>query len=185
MKSVAPISVSTTDTDNGNLNDDTICESSIIDDLSSTVDNPSILSLPIAILESPSPVLNEPNVSNIRPTQTAPMDISVVTTPNGIVIPPTKVLMIGLSYNRSIVKQMKDKQLPSMAKCTDDKGKPLESSVMRDTWRCYKVEECFHNTILHTCNILQDGMRNMDSSTNLNCSCSSNIFLRNVLEMGI
>ena len=94
---------------------------------------------------------------------------------------PSKILLIGLSFNRSIMNQMKEKKFESLVQCTDMKGKPLEQSVLRDTWRCSQIEEQYAKSNVYTCNILQDSIRDIDDNTNMNTSCSSNSFVKQIL----
>ena len=81
------------------------------------------------------------------------------------------VLLIGLCYNKSVIKQMEQKKLTSILECTDMEGKPLEQSVVRDTWRCHEIGKTYHGAVITTCNILEDRMREEMNSTNINANC--------------
>ena len=95
---------------------------------------------------------------------------------------PSNVLLIGLSFNRSIMDQMKSNGLQSLTDCKDNKGKALEQSVLRDTWRCSQIEAQFPKSKVYTCSILQDSIREIDDSTNLNCSCNSTTFVKQIMS---
>jgi len=94
---------------------------------------------------------------------------------------PHNILVVGMSYNRNIINEMKINQYADITSCTDKKGKPLSQNVMRDTWRCYQIEEFYPSTKVFTCSLLKDNMRDLNDDNNLNCDINTNTFIKSLM----
>ena len=106
--------------------------------------------------------------------ETTPNKVDVNFSKDSIRKESTNILLIGMTFNRAIVKQMSDQNLTSLCEIVDKKGKKLEQSIIRDTWRCNEIKKQFSNVTVHTCSILSDDMRHINDKTNLNYSCNTN-----------
>ena len=75
-------------------------------------------------------------------------------------IPTCNVLLIGLSYNRSIVEQYeKDDTITNISMCLDQKGRQIETSVARDTFCCYIIAKSFPHVKIFTVNKCTNAIR--------------------------
>ena len=79
-----------------------------------------------------------------------------------------------------MIEQKEKLNLTSISECTDTEGKSLEQSVVRDTWRCHEIGKTYAGTVITTCNILEDRMREETNGTNINANCCRNNFLNEV-----
>ena len=76
----------------------------------------------------------------------------------------TNILLIGISYNRTIVEQFtNDRCISNISQCTDVNGRVIDQCVARDTFRCYVLEATYPNTNIFTVNRCSDIMRLVDN----------------------
>ena len=85
------------------------------------------------------------------------------------IIPICNILLVGLSYNRSIMEQfVNDDSFTNISMCVDDKGRQIETSVARDTYRCMMLEKAYSNVKVFTVNKCTDALRACENETDLN-----------------
>ena len=82
-----------------------------------------------------------------------------------ISIPKLDILLIGMSYNRDIVKQYQnDDKLLHIADCIDSQtGKKIDPAVARDTYRCHVFKEMFKTSEIYTVNKCEDKLRSCNN----------------------
>ena len=92
------------------------------------------------------------------------------------------ILLIGISYNRSIIEQLTtDPSISNISQCTDINGRVIDQCVARDTYRCYVLEATYPNTNIYTVNRCSDIMRLVDNETdpyNINSDVGTHQFLQ-------
>ena len=68
--------------------------------------------------------------------------------------PKVDVLLIGMSYNRDIVKQYEgDDRVGHISDCIDSQtGKKFDPAVARDTYRCYVMSKMYQQIVIYTVN---------------------------------
>ena len=85
------------------------------------------------------------------------------------IIPIYNSLLVCLSYNRSIMEQfVNDDSLTNISMCVDDKGRQIETSVARDTFRCMMLEIAYSNDKVFTVNKCTDAIRACENETDMN-----------------
>ena len=74
---------------------------------------------------------------------------------------------------------MENPSITCISQCVDRNGKTAESSVARDTYRCYMTEKSFPNVKVYTVNKCMDIMCTCDNDndpTNINCDVQTRHF---------
>ena len=119
------------------------------------------------------------SIPTISRNESIPMNII-----HDTIIPEmTSVLLIGIHYDRDIIKEMKDRNLDNMSLCPGNTDRKLDKSVIRDTWRCNQIEELYAPYVkVHTCTVLDNELRQSDATTNINCCINGHQFLRQLLS---
>ena len=94
----------------------------------------------------------------------------------------TNILLIGMSYNRSIIDQLfNDPSISNISECTDQNGRIIDQCVARDTYRCYILEATYPNVKIYTVNRCTDIVRLVDNDTdpyNINSDVGTSQFIK-------
>ena len=80
-------------------------------------------------------------------------------------IPKLNILLIGLSYNRDIVKQFENNgDIHHISECIDvETGKQIEAAVARDTYRSYVMSKMYEMVKIYTVNKCEDKVRSCNN----------------------